>query len=210
VSYVRAEDVWVYDLADEREQRVTTGGTELVAHGLAEFVALEEMNRYSGYWWSPDSRFIVYQETDAAEVEVWYVSDPAKPGQPPYPSRYPRPGKTNVTVRLGIVPVRGGDTVWVQWDRARYPYLTSVRWDEQGPLTLAVQTRDQKELVLLEADTATGRTTSLLRERDAAWVDVRQDVPRWLAGGQGFLWVGEQGGDWRLEWRGSRGALEQA
>src|SRR5207247_1986855 len=49
VSYVRADDVGVYDLADEREQRVTTGGTELVAHGLAEFVAREEMNRFSGY-----------------------------------------------------------------------------------------------------------------------------------------------------------------
>jgi dipeptidyl-peptidase-4 len=209
VSYVLDHDVYVFDLETGKEHRLTAGGTEQVSHGLAEFVAREEMNRFSGYWWSPDSRFIAYQETDTTEVEVWHVADPARPDAPPYPSRYPRPGKANATVRLGVVPVDGGDTRWIQWDRAQYPYLTSVHWEELGPLTLAVQTRDQKELVLLEADTATGRTTPLLTERDDAWVSVRQDVPRWLAGDQGFLWANEQGGDWRLEWRERHGALKQ-
>ena len=141
------------------------------------------MNRFSGYWWSPDSQFIAYQETDLAEVEVWYVADPARPDEPPYPSRYPRPGKANAKVRLGVVPVvpaSGGDTVWLTWDRERYPYLTTVRWEEHGPLTFAIQTRDQKELVLLEADPVTAQTKILLTERDAAWVSVRQDVPRQL------------------------------
>jgi dipeptidyl-peptidase-4 len=209
ISYVLDQDVYVNDLATGQEHRVTFGGTEPVSHGLAEFVAREEMNRFSGYWWSPDSRFLAFQETDASDVEVWHVADPTKPEDPPYPSRYPRPGKANAKVRLGVIPVNGGGTVWIQWDRERHPYLTSVRWDEHGPLTLAVQTRDQKELVLLEADTATGRTTTLLTERDSTWVSVRQDVPRWLAGGKGFLWASEQGGDWRLEWRGRRGELKQ-
>ena len=70
--------------------------------------------------------------------------------------------------------IRGGETVWVKWDAKKYPYLTAVRWDKEGPLTLAVQTREQKELVLLRADPATGETTALLTERDvrsaAGWV----------------------------------------
>jgi dipeptidyl-peptidase-4 len=104
VSYVRDHDVFVYDLAKGEERRVTTGGSEKRPHGLAEFVAQEEMHRFSGYWWSPDSRSLVYQETDAEGVEVWHVADPMHPGRPPLPSFYPRPGKANVTVRLGIVP----------------------------------------------------------------------------------------------------------
>ena len=65
------------------------------------------MDRFSGYWWSPDSKKIAYQETDAKGVEVWYVADPFHPEQVPTPSFYPRPGKANVKVRLGVVSIEG-------------------------------------------------------------------------------------------------------
>src|SRR5262249_29991169 len=129
VAYVRDHDVYVYDLATNQERRLTTGGTEQKTHGLAEFVAQEEMNPFSGYWWSPDSKFIAYEEADANGVEIWYVADPARPDQPAHPSYYPRPGKANVKVRLGVIPVGGGETVWVDSDVQKYPYLAQVRWD---------------------------------------------------------------------------------
>jgi dipeptidyl-peptidase-4 len=207
VAYVRGQDIWVLDLATQKEHPVTTGGTEERTHGLAEFVAQEEMSRFSGYWWSPDSRAIAYEQADVSGVEVWYVADPARPGQPPQPSRYPRPGKDNADVQLGVVPVAGGPTTWIPWDHVRYPYLTTVRWDRDSPLLLAVQTRDQKELVLLRADPETGKTTPLVTERDPAWVNVRQDVPRWLKDGSGFLWTSEREGGPRLELRDPKGEL---
>ena len=105
IAYVRGDDIYVLDLAEQKERQVTTGGTNLVSHGSAEFIAQEEMNRFSGFWWSPDSKKIAFQETDARAVEVWYVADPLHPEQEPTPSFYPRPGKANVKVRLGIVSI---------------------------------------------------------------------------------------------------------
>ncbi|HXG10706.1 MAG TPA: alpha/beta fold hydrolase [Gemmataceae bacterium] len=207
VAYVRDYDLYVYDLTADQERRLTTGGSATKTHGLAEFVAQEEMHRHSGYWWSPDSKFLVYEEADAAGVEVWYVADPIRPEQPPHPSFYPRPGKANVKVRLGVIPVTGGETVWIDWDAKKYEYLTQVRWEKHGPLTLTVQTRDQKELVLLKADPATGKTTPLAVEKDPAWVNLHQSVPRWLAGGKGFLWLSEAGGRPRLQLRDPEGNL---
>jgi dipeptidyl-peptidase 4 len=201
VSYVLGHDVYAYDLGETRELRVTEGGTEDISHGLAEFVAQEEMNRFSGYWWAPDSERIVFQESDSREVETWYVTDPAKPENAPYPSRYPRPGKPNVKVRLGVTRVATNEITWFKWDRERYPYLAKVNWDTNGPLTLTVQTRDQKELVLLQADPITGSTTPLVAERDAAWVNLRQDIPKWLPGEKGFIWASERSGDWQIMWK---------
>ena len=126
IAYVRDYDVYVYDLAAGKESAVTTGGTAIKTHGLAEFVAQEEMGRHSGYWWSPDSKFIAYEEADHTGVETWYVADPLKPDQKPAEQFYPRPGKKNVAVRLGIIPVTGGETVWVEWDRKKYEYLAAV------------------------------------------------------------------------------------
>ncbi len=208
VAYVLDHDVYVYDLQSHKERRVTTGGSDKKTHGLAEFVAQEEMERHTGYWWSPDSKSIAYEEADADGVEVWHVADPIRPEQPPHPTFYPRPGKANVAVRLGVIPTDGGETTWVEWDRQRYPYLASVRWDKRGPLTLAVQTRDQKEWVLLRADPKTGKTTELLAERDDAWVNINHDGPRWLEDGS-FLWSGEDKAGPRLELRSGDGKLKR-
>src|SRR5262249_46787552 len=150
---------------------------------LAEFVAEEEMGRHTGYWLSPDAKFAASEEADASDVEIWHVSDPIHPDRDATPFFYPRPGKANVKVRLGIVPVAGGDTLWVKWDTAKYPYMAAVRWDKRGPLTVLVQARLQNEQALLRVEPATGATTTLLVEKDPAWLNLHQDGPRWLADG---------------------------
>ena len=107
-----------------------------------------------------------------------------RPGQKPLQQFYPRPGKKNVSVRLGIVPIAGGDPVWVEWDRKTHEYLASVRWDKQGPLTIQVQDRRQQEILLLRVDPTTGKTKKLLDERDPAFTNLRQDMPQWLPRGR--------------------------
>ena len=212
VAYVRDFDVYVFDLATGQERAVTTGGTETVSHGLAEFVAQEEMDRYTGYWWSPDSRSIAYQESDASKVEVWYPADPSQPGNPPPPVFYPRPGKENVAVRVGVAPVDDpSKTVWLDYDRAKYSYLGKVTWQEEGPLTLTVLSRDQRDLALLKADAETGKTGVLLAEHDDAWVNLTQDVPVWLSekDGGGFLWASEHAGWRNLERHAVDGRLDK-
>src|ERR1041384_5306361 len=49
ISYVKNHDVFVLNLETLKENRVTTGGTALIEHGVAEFVAQEEMARFTGY-----------------------------------------------------------------------------------------------------------------------------------------------------------------
>jgi dipeptidyl-peptidase-4 len=161
IAYVRGFDVYVYDLASGKESAVTTGGTITKTHGLAEFVAQEEMGRFSGYWWSPSGDSIAYEEADHTGVERWYVADPFKPGQKPAEQFYPRPGKKNVSVRLGVVPVQGGETVWVEWDRDKYEYLAKVEWQKYGPLTVMLQDRKQRIVDLFEVNSQTGQLNRL-------------------------------------------------
>ncbi len=192
VGYVRGFDVACYDLAADREFAVTTGGTVVKTHGLAEFVAQEEMGRHSGFWWSPDSKSIAYTEADHTGVEQWWVADPLKPEVPPAPQFYPRPGKKNVAVRLGVKPVAGGDTVWVEWDRAKYEYLAAVRWGkgagEKADFLVILQDRTQQRLTVTRVDPASGRAAALFEEADAAWVNIPGEVP--LPVSHGLLWVG--------------------
>jgi dipeptidyl-peptidase 4 len=207
VSCVRDGEVYLIDLASGQQRKLTSGATETLTHGLAEFVAQEEMDRMHGYWWSPDGRTIAYQETDTADVEVWHIADPAQPAQPGEAQRYPRPGKNNARVRLGLMPAEGGQTTWIQWDAAKYPYLAAVTWQKNSPLTILVLNRRQTDALLLAVDPATGVTTALLHEHDDAWVNLDHGLPRWLDDGQAFLWSSERNGRWQLELHAADGKL---
>ena len=209
VSYVRDHDLYVLDLATQKETRVTTGGTEVMPHAIAEFVAQEEMARFTGYWWAPDSERIAYQETDQKDVEIWRVADPMYPDNLPTPFYYPRPGKNNAAVKLGVVSIDGGKTTWIEWDHKKFPYLATVRWSKKAPLCLTVQSRNQHELGLLEADLKTGKTTTLLTEKSPTWVNLRQEVPRWLPSGDSFFWVSEKDDVPRLELRSRNGKFRR-
>jgi dipeptidyl-peptidase-4 len=216
VACVRDGDLYVIDVAAGVQRRLTTGATPTSSHGLAEFVAQEEMDRREGYWWSPDSQTLAYEEADTSQVELFHIADPMHPERPADAWPYPRPGRANAVVRLGLVAAagaargaplgNGGATRWVTWDRAAYPYLAAVRWRRGGPLTVLVQNREQTEERLLAVDPATGATRTLLVESDDAWLNIEPAVPRWLEDGSGFLWISERTGEARLELRGADGA----
>jgi dipeptidyl-peptidase-4 len=209
VAYVRDSDVHVVDVEGAgHETAVTHGGTELKPHGLAEFVAQEELARARGYWFSPDGAKLAFEEADSTKVEQLSIVDVAHPEKTPYRSPYPRAGKDNATVRLGIASSHGGGApMWVAWDNARFPYLVSVTWMPGAPLTIYVLDRLQQHGQLLAVDDATGNVTMLLEERDDAWLNHDTTVPNWLAGGKSFLWASDRSGTPRLELRDAKGAL---
>ena len=100
VAYVRNYDVCVFDLATGKERArhdrrhrddFTRAGRIRCARG--------EWTDFRGYWWSPDSKEIVYQENDATKVESWFASDPAQPGNEPLRSFYHARART--TFRSG-------------------------------------------------------------------------------------------------------------
>ena len=211
IACVRDHDLYVTDVATGTERRLTVGGGGVISNGEAEFVAQEEMDRDQGYWWSPDGKTIACQHTDVTGVEVLSISDPAHPERPPQTWPYPRPGKKNAEVMLGLIPVEGAAaTRWVSWDRARYPYLARVTWEKNAPLTVLVQNREQTEEALLAVDPATGLATTLLTERDEAWLNLFPGMPHWLADGRSFLWLTERGGATQLELRARDGSLMRA
>ena len=96
--------------------------SEGVTYGFAEFIATEEMARYRGSWWGPESDRLLVARVDDTPVRRWWISDPARPERAPQQVAYPAAGTENADVWLYVIGLDRARTK-VAWDRTRYPYL---------------------------------------------------------------------------------------
>jgi dipeptidyl-peptidase 4 len=207
VAFVRDSDLWILDVDGAAPARKLTQHEPDLEYGSAEFVAQEELDRKSGYVWSPDSQMLAFQRTDAREVDTLYVSNPRHPEQKPTPFKYPRAGRPNAKVDLGIVAIAAGSKPrFVHWDES-LPYLAKLLWPENAPLQVLALNRAQTEQALIAIDHATGTPRELLRERDDTWLNLTPGSPSWLPDGSGFLWLHEEDEGYALQQRTSAGGL---
>jgi dipeptidyl-peptidase 4 len=185
VSFVRDQNLHAIELASGREFAITKDGGGLVSFGVAEFIAQEEMDRPTGYWWSPDETRIAYARVDEStvdEIERFEINaDDVRVVR----QRYPAAGRPNARVDLFVQDLTSGAERVVE---ARDEYLARVAWFPDGR-ALAVQThsRDQKTLVLWRADAASGRASALITERSDTWVPLHDELT-FLPRSRQFIW----------------------
>jgi dipeptidyl-peptidase 4 len=182
IGYVTGRALRVIGVDGEGDRALAGEETPTVSWGMAEFVAAEEMERHRGFWWSPDGERIAAARVDESAVQVWHIADPTNPDVAPAAVRYPVAGTANAEVTLHLLALDGSRTE-VRWDRAGFEYLARVLWAEGAPLTIEVQSRDQRTLQVLEvADD--GSTTLVRQEKDDAWVDLVPGSPQRLTDGR--------------------------
>lgn len=166
--------------------------------GLAEFVAGEEMDRYDGFWWAPDSQHVLFESFDTADEPTWYISDPADPEKRADGRRYPRALTRNADVYLTVITLAFDENdryagitgnADVDWDREAYEYVAAVNWRRgHDPLVLVQnrrQTRDQVLEVAVAADGAALGATRVLEEHaNDQWIDLIHGTPAYTPDGR--------------------------
>ncbi|WP_181360112.1 S9 family peptidase [Stenotrophomonas panacihumi] len=193
VSFVRERNLWVIDLASGKQVQLTRDGSETIGNGVAEFVADEEMDRHTGYWWAPDDSAIAFARIDESPVPVQKRYEVYADHTDVVAQRYPQAGQPNARVQLGtIAPKAGAKPHWVDLGKNPDIYLARVDWRDPQRLTFQRQSRDQKHLELVEDTLANGRQRVLATETSATWVPLHENL-RFLKDGR-FLWASERSG----------------
>ncbi|MCH4267639.1 MAG: S9 family peptidase [Brevundimonas sp.] len=195
VSFVRDQNLFLVNLETGAEQAITTDGKDLITWGAAEFIAQEELDRDTGYWWSPNERYIALQRTDESPVDVIPRLDITGGGASVAQQRYPRAGRPNAVVELYVQDVQGGQRVKVDLGADTDIYLGRVNWAADGSVAYVQRlSRDQKRLDLLSVDPATGASRVIASQTSNAWVNVTHDFKALKDGN--FIWSSEESG-WR-------------
>ncbi len=193
VSFIRDQDLYAVEVASGRERRLTTGGGGLISHGVAEFIAQEEMNRDTGYWWSPDERYVAFTRVDESPVAELERFEVYADGFRVHRQRYPAAGAANADVRLAILALDTGAVAWADLGSEDH-YLARVNWYPEGDrLLVQRQSRDQKRLDLLAFPAAGGDGRLLFSETSNTWVELHDDL-YFLPHRRELLWTSERSG----------------
>ncbi|MER5678120.1 MULTISPECIES: S9 family peptidase [Streptomyces] len=192
VAYVSRGALRVVGAEGDGDRAVAEPEDTHVSYGVAEFLAAEEMSRYRGFWWSPDSDRLLVARVDDSAVQRWWIADPAHPGNRPAEVGYPAAGTANAEVRLFLTDLEGARTE-VAWDRSRFPYLARVHWSSNGAPLLLVQARDQRSQLYLAVDTESGATRTVHVDEDEIWLDLFAGVPAWAPDGR-LVRIADEGG----------------
>jgi len=182
VAFIRDQNLQVYDLVKHEGTALTTDGGGPIKNGMAEFIAQEEMDRTTGYWWAPDDRHIAFARVDETLVELTFAQ------------RYPVAGGRNVLVRLGVIDVQSAAVTWIDLGSDTDIYLARVNWLPDGK-TLAIQreSRNQQRLDLLFADIDTGRSRVVLTETSTSWIELHDEIS-FLENSSEFIWASSRDG----------------
>jgi dipeptidyl-peptidase-4 len=122
VAFVRDGEVYVASVeegvTETEASQITRGGREAgMTNGLAEYVAQEELDRREGFWWSPDGRWVAFEEVDERHIPLYVITHQGKETTGPEAReehRYPFVGAENAHARLGVVSADGaGAPVWM-------------------------------------------------------------------------------------------------
>ncbi|WP_425229800.1 DPP IV N-terminal domain-containing protein [Sphingomonas sp.] len=195
ISFVRGQNLWVQPLAGGAARQVTASGAGTIHWGEAEFVAQEEMDRRTGYWWSPDDSYIAVERFDEASVHTSIRASIGASGTRTYEQRYPSAGTPNVMVELWVMRPDGSGQVKVDLGPNPDIYLARVDWTRDGRhLMVQRESRDQKTLDMLEVDPATGHAIVLFTERSGArsWLNL-SDSYHFMRDGS-LIWRSERDG----------------
>lgn len=177
VAFTRNHDLYSIRLADGHEIRYTSDATDVIYNGWASWVYFEEIlgrpSRYRAFWWSPDSRQLAFMRFDDTQVPMFPIY--GSTGQHGYleQTRYPKAGDPNPTVRVGFVPVVGGNVVWADFNEQDDQYFGQPYWSyDSSNLMVQWMNRDQTNLKFYEVDPTTGSKREIYDEYQKEWIDL--------------------------------------
>lgn len=201
VGFVRKNNIYVFDIATGAERQLTADGTENIINGTSDWVYEEEFDLQDGFRWSPDSRRIAFFRFDQTQVPLWTMVDEINSVYPSeFKFKYPKPGATNSNVKVGVVDVTTGATVWMKKEADNMSYIPRIGWIGSDSVSILYLPRKQNRQDYIIASAADGGTRTIISDTDSAYVNIQEPV--WLKNGRGgggssqFIWASDKSG-WR-------------
>jgi len=195
IAYGYQNNLYVFDSATKSHTQITNDGKKnAIINGITDWVYEEEFAFVRAFDWNATSTHLAYikfDETDVPEFSMDVFGKELYPSQEVF--KYPKAGEKNALVSLQVYDVAAKTTKTINLSQYRDFYIARMKWtNDANFLSIQVLNRHQNNLDLLFVDANTGATKVVLNEKDAAYVDVTDNLT--FLKDDSFIWTSEKDG----------------
>jgi len=199
VAYTRKHNLYVRPLNGKDERALTKDTGENLFNGDIDWVYAEELGVRSNYFWSPESKEIVFLHMDETKVPTYPITD----WLPTHPNveneKYPKVGDPNPVVKLGVVDADKGKVHWISLTNDEESYIPRFGWVKEGVIWAEVLNRTEDKMDLYFVDAKSGKSRIVLTETTpGAWIDFEHVEVRFLKSTGQFLWPSWRDGNMHI------------
>ncbi|MEM9141612.1 MAG: S9 family peptidase [Bacteroidota bacterium] len=207
VAYVYENNLFLFDITSGNTRQLTTDGVKnAIINGVTDWVYEEEFAFVRAFDWNSKGTHIAFLRFDESKVPEFSMDVYGTGLYPqPYVFKYPKAGEENAKVSLHLLDIDSGSSKRVDLEDGYY--MPRLQWMNH-PDHLSVQTlnRHQNHLKLHLVNAQTGKVSLLMEERDAAYVDVTDDLT--FLEDDSFFWTSERDGYNHIYLYGPKGKLK--
>ncbi|MGB8115674.1 MAG: DPP IV N-terminal domain-containing protein [Candidatus Sulfotelmatobacter sp.] len=198
VSYVRHHNLYVRPVSGKEEKQLTKDAGDNLLNGDIDWVYAEELSVRSNYFWSPDSKQIVFLHMDETSVPTYPIPNLIPTKATVDYQKYPKVGDPNPVVKLGVADADRDKVRWISLPNPEDSYIPRFGWVREGIIWAELLNRNQDKMELYFIDAKSGKSTNVLAESAPdAWINVNDDF-RVLKSGDRFLWSSWRDGNTQL------------
>jgi dipeptidyl-peptidase-4 len=186
ISFVRGHNLYVKPTASGAEVALTHDGNADLYNGEVDWLYEEELDVRSNYFWSPDSKQILFLQSNETPVPTYPIVDWIMDHPKTDPEKYPKAGDPNPTAKLAVTDVQG-NIKWLPLSSDSNTYVPRFGWVRPGLAWAMVLNRRQNKADLYFVDTATGESKVVLSESDDKYIEITNSI-YFFKDGSKFIW----------------------
>ena len=195
IAYAFENNLYIFDVASQKTTQITKDGEKnSIINGITDWVYEEEFAFVRAFDWNTDGTQLAFIKFDESEVPVFSMD---VYGNELYPQqqvfKYPKAGENNAKVSLHLYDVSKTSTQNIALNAEKDYYIPRIKFTNDKNL-LSVQTlnRHQNQLNLYFVDAHSGKVSTILTEKDDAYVDVTDNLT--FLNDNSFIWTSEKDG----------------
>ena len=199
LAYTRKHNLYVRPVNGKEEKALTKDTGENLFNGDIDWVYAEELGVRSNYFWSPDSKEIVFLHMDETKVPIYPITDWMTTHPTVDNEKYPKVGDPNPVVKLGVADADKGKVRWISLTSDEEAYIPRFGWVRDGVIWAEVLNRTEDKMDLYFVDAKSGKSRIVLTETTpGAWIDFEHVEVKFLKSSGQFLWPSWRDGNMHI------------